>query len=277
MGKNRALRRLAAGGILALACFCGGCAVGGFRQPEQNQPPENLAQSENGQSAPAQAYQAEELLYEKKLSLPSGAEAAVYRAVLPQFQTEGEKAPILDKINRHYREELTVLQQDCESYFNQIKAAYGDSWQSAQQPARKYRVDFTYQVYQAAGERISLSRTYRYLDVNGKEKAVYSAETFDCTTGWLIKLADLFEDPEQAEQAVREQIQLWMKENQVENVSAEDFSFQKQDSAFAISQDTLYLCLDESVVSTESPGGRLAEIPLKSLEDLLIQPEEEEK
>lgn len=277
MGKNRALRRLAVGGILALACFCGGCAVGGFRQPEQNQPPENLAQPENGQPAPAQAYQAEELLYEKKLSLPSGGEAAVYRAVLPQFQAEGEKAPILDKINRHYREELSVLQQDCESYFNQIKAAYGENWQSAKQPTLPYRVDFTYQVYQAAGERISLSRTYRYLDINGKEKTVYSAETFDCTTGWLIKLADLFADPERAEQVVREQLRLWLEENQVETVSAQDFSFQKQDSAFALSESTLYLCLEEGVVSTESPGGRLAEIPLESLAELLIQPGEEEK
>lgn len=273
MRRKKALRRLAAGGMLALACLCGGCAVGGFRQPEQAQP-EAPAPAENGQAAPA-AYQAEDLLYEKKLNLPSGGQAALYRALLPQFQAEGEKTPILEKINRHYREELTVLQQDCESYFNQIKASYGENWQSAQQPTRDYRVEFTYQVRQAAGDRISLSRTYRYLDVNGKEKTVYSAETFDCTTGWLMKLADLFADPQRAEQALREQIQLWIEENQVENVSAEDFSFQKQDSAFAISQDTLYLCLDESAVSTESAGGHLAEIPLQSLKDLLAQPEEE--
>lgn len=273
---KQTLRRHLAAGALALACLCGGCAVGGFRQPQETPPENNVAPAETESGAPIQVYQARELLYEKKLSLPSGAQAAIYRVALPQFEEEGDKAPILEKINQHYRAELSVLQQDCESYFNQIKAHYGESWQSAQQPELEYRVDFDYQIRQAAGQRISLSRTYRYLDVAGKEKTVYSAETFDCTTGWLIKLGDLFADKEQAEEEVKRQIQLWIDKNQIENISAEDFSFEKQDSAFAIGEDTLYLCLDESVVSTESAGGCLAEIPLESLEDWMVQPAEEE-
>lgn len=272
---EKGVRRSLAAGALALACLCGGCAVGGFSQPRQTPQEEAGAPAEPEAGAPAQVYQARELLYEKKLSLPSGGQAAIYRASLPQFEVEGDKAPILDKINQHYRAELSVLQQDCESYFNQIKAYYGDSWQSAQALDLDYRVDFDYQIRQAAGQRISLTREYRYLDVAGKEKVVYSAETFDCTTGWLIKLEDLFDDKSQAEQEVKRQLQLWIEKNQIENVSVDDFSFEKQDSAFAIGEDSLYLCLDESAVSTESAGGRLAEIPLESLEDWMAQPSEE--
>ena len=272
---KKTVGRALAAGTLALACLCGGCAVGGFSQPQPTPQEDSVAPAETESGAPVQVYQARELLYEKKLSLPSGEQAAIYRVSLPQFEAEGDKAPILEKINQHYRAELSVLQQDCESYFNQIKAYYGESWQSAQQLELEYRVDFDYQIRQAAGQRISLSRSYRYLDVNGKEKTVYSAETFDCTTGWLVKLADLFADASEAEQEVKRQIQLWMDENQIENISVDDFSFQKQDSAFAIGEDTLYLCLDESVVSTESAGGRLAEIPLESLEHLKVQPSEE--
>lgn len=272
---EKRVRRSLAAGALALACLCGGCAVGGFSQPRQTPQEEGGAPAEPEAGAPAQVYQARELLYEKKLSLPSGGQAAIYRASLPQFEVEGDKAPILDKINQHYRAELSVLQQDCESYFNQIKAYYGDSWQSAQALDLDYRVDFDYQIRQAAGQRISLTREYRYLDVAGKEKVVYSAETFDCTTGWLIKLEDLFDDKSQAEQEVKRQLQLWIEKNQIENVSVDDFSFEKQDSAFAIGEDSLYLCLDESAVSTESAGGCLAEIPLESLEDWMAQPAEE--
>lgn len=272
---EKRVRRSLAAGALALACLCGGCAVGGFSQPRQTPQEEGGAPAEPEAGAPAQVYQARELLYEKKLSLPSGGQAAIYRASLPQFEVEGDKAPILDKINQHYRAELSVLQQDCESYFNQIKAYYGDSWQSAQALDLDYRVDFDYQIRQAADQRISLTREYRYLDVAGKEKVVYSAETFDCTTGWLIKLEDLFDDKSQAEQEVKRQLQLWIEKNQIENVSVDDFSFEKQDSAFAIGEDSLYLCLDESAVSTESAGGCLAEIPLESLEDWMAQPAEE--
>ena len=276
MRNDRSLRRLAAGGILALSCLCGGCAVGGFEEPRQTPAEDSVLPAETEPGAPVQVYQAKELLYEKKLSLPSGAQAAIYRASLPQFEEEGEENPILEKINQHYRAELSVLQQDCESYFNQIKAYYGESWQSAQQPTLEYRVDFDYQIRQAAGQRVSLSRAYRYLDVNGKEKVVYSAETFDCTTGWLIKLGDLFADQDEAEQEVKRQLQLWIEKNQIENVSVDDFSFAKQDSAFAIGEDFLYLCLEESVVSTDSAGGCLAEIPLESLESLMVQPVGEE-
>lgn len=165
MRNDRSLRRLAAGGILALSCLCGGCAVGGFEEPRQTPAEDSVLPAETEPGAPVQVYQAKELLYEKKLSLPSGAQAAIYRASLPQFEEEGDENPILEKINQHYRAELSVLQQDCESYFNQIKAYYGESWQSAQQPTLEYRVDFDYQIRQAAGQRVSLSRAYRYLDV----------------------------------------------------------------------------------------------------------------
>ena len=108
------------------------------------------------------------------------------------------------------------------------------------------------------------------MDTNVKDKVVYTAETFDCQTGWPEKLQDLFiEDKEKAQQAVVEQIEKWCGENGLEYSQLTPFTFEKQDGSFAISQDTLYLCMEESAISAQSAGGQLVKIPLENLEGVL--------
>ena len=74
---------------------------------------------------------------------------------------------------------------------------------------------------------------------------------------------------EKAQQAVTEQIEKWCGENGLEYSQLTPFTFEKQDGSFAISQDTLYLCMGESVISAQSAGGQLVKIPLENLESVL--------
>lgn len=126
---------------------------------------------------------------------------------------------------------------------------------TAVQPVADYHVDFSYELVQQSGGRISVVRTYRYVDTNVKDKVVYTAETFDCQTGWPEKLQDLFiEDKEKAQQAITEQIEKWCGENGLEYSQLNPFTFEKQDGSFAISQDTLYLCMEESATVPRAPA-----------------------
>ena len=268
---KRTIQALTAFLLLPIFLLAGGCSVSRFRQPEEEaketvKPAPQDEQKEEEQTV----YQADALVYEKQLDLPSGGVAATYRAALPQFKEEGSQGLILRKINEYYETELVSLQQDCESYFGQIQASYGNGWQTAVQPVADYHVDFSYELVQQSGGRISVVRTYRYVDTNVKDKVVYTAETFDCQTGWPEKLQDLFTgDKEKVQQAVIEQIEKWCGDNGLEYSQLTPFTFEKQDSSFAISQDTLYLCMEESAISSQSAGGQLVQIPLENLEDVL--------
>lgn len=257
-----------------LAGAAGGCSITRFRQQDEL-PPTNgtVAQKESGEerSQPVK-YEADDLIFDKELTLPAGAVTAVYHASLPQFKEQGDKAPILKKINEYYETELKALQQDCESYFSQIQASYGNTWQIAAQAAAVYTVDFTYEIVTAEADRISVIRTYKYMDINMKEKVVYTGETFDCTTGWPMKLAELFiSDTEKVEKVLNEQLDAWCAGNGVDRSLLPDISLKKQDCSFAVSEDTLYLCLDENGMSSISPGARLIEIPLAELAGVIKQ------
>lgn len=268
---KRNIQALTALLLLPVFLMSGGCSVSRFRQPEEEKEETVKPAPQDTQPTDEETvYEADELLYEKQLDLPSGGVAATYRAALPQFKEEGGQGLILRKINEYYETELTALQQDCDSYFSQIQASYGDAWQTAVQPVADYHVDFSYELVQQSGGRISVVRTYRYVDTNVKDKVIYTAETFDCQTGWPEKLQDLFiEDKEKAQQAVTEQIEKWCGENGLEYSQLTPFTFEKQDGSFAISQDTLYLCMGESVISAQSAGGQLVKIPLENLESVL--------
>lgn len=270
--KQRAFTVLLSMSVLAGAAS--GCSIARFRQQDELPPTNGVTAAKNGGGEDAQPaqYDAEDLVFDKQLELPSGAVTAVYHAVLPVFSETGDKAPILKKINEYYEVELEALQQDCESYFSQIQSSYGEAWQTAAQPVAVYTVDFTYEIVSAEGGRISVIRTYRYMDINMKEKVVYSCETFDCTTGWPIKMAELFiSDTEKAEAALNEQLDAWCAKNEVDRSLLPDISLKKQDCSFAISEDTLYLCLDENGMSSVSPGARLIEIPLVELSGVMVQ------
>lgn len=260
--------------VTILAGTAGGCSIARFRQPDELPPTNGVAATKSNGEENAQPvkYDSEDLVFDKQLELPSGAVTAVYHAALPVFSETGDKAPILKKINEYYEVELEALQQDCESYFSQIQASYGEAWQTAAQPVAVYTVDFTYEIVSAEGGRISVIRTYRYMDINMKEKVVYSCETFDCTTGWPIKMAELFiSDTEKVEAALNEQLDAWCGKNEVDRTLLPDISLKKQDCSFAISDDTLYLCLDENGMSSVSPGARLIDIPLDGLSGVMEQ------
>ena len=71
------------------------------------------------------------------------------------------------------------------------------------------------------------------------------------------------------QQAVIKKNKTWCGENGLEYSQLTPFTFEKKDSSFAISQDTLYLCMEESAISSQSAGGQLVQIPLENLEDVL--------
>ena len=168
MPKKMTRAALALAGLLVVSC-AGGCSVARFRQQDELPDTSNQVNQQPQESQPVTLEQ-EDLVYEKQLTLPSGAVAATYRAELPQLAESGSKAPTIKKINQYYESELATLKEDCDSYFSQVQASYGESWQTAQQATAIYHVEYTYEPLELTDQRVSLLRTYRYQDINQQEK-----------------------------------------------------------------------------------------------------------
>ena len=143
MPKKMTRAALALAGLLVVSC-AGGCSVARFRQQDELPDTSNQVNQQPQESQPVTLEQ-EDLVYEKQLTLPSGAVAATYRAELPQLAESGSKAPTIKKINQYYESELATLKEDCDSYFSQVQASYGESWQTAQQATAIYHVEYTYE------------------------------------------------------------------------------------------------------------------------------------
>ncbi|WP_458861932.1 hypothetical protein [Acidaminobacterium chupaoyuni] len=257
--------------LAAMLCLglLGGCSTVQFKSPEE-QPALAAKNSDTDAQEESLDLKVKSLEYEDQLVLPSGAVAAVYHAELPQFEETGSKKVILKKINEYYEEELKALQQDCESYFNQIRSAYGATWETSAVAVADYRVDFTYRMVESTSDKISFVRSYVYNDVNMKQKQVFSAETFDCSTGWPLKLSEMFgNEVAKVNKTMEEQIGKWCEANTVDRKTLEAFDLTSKEYSFALSRDTLYLCLDEKGVSGSTPGARLVEIPTTAIESLL--------
>ena len=82
------------------------------------------------------------------------------------------------------------------------------------------------------------------------------------------------------EQTLNELVESWCETNQVERSWLPHVTLEQQENDFALGENTLYLCLAETGVRTDSPGSYLVEIPLEELQDLLAQdiwqPDEED-
>ncbi len=279
MPKKMTRAALALAGLLVVSC-AGGCSVARFRQQDELPDTSNQVNQQPQESQPVTLEQ-EDLVYEKQLTLPSGAVAATYRAELPQLAESGSKAPTIKKINQYYESELATLKEDCDSYFSQVQASYGESWQTAQQATAIYHVEYTYEPLELTDQRVSLLRTYRYQDINQQEKVIYIGDMFDVGTGWPVKLEELFQgEQSEVEQTLNELVESWCETNQVERSWLPQVTLEQQENDFALGENTLYLCLAETGVRTDSPGSYLVEIPLEELQDLLAQdiwqPDEED-
>lgn len=256
--------------VLSLFLFAtAGCGAIAFKTQEEASNTKKATEDISTATMPA-SLKVTSLVYDNALVLPQGAETAKYHAELPQFEEIGDKAPIIKKINEFYTNEFAALPQDCESYFGIIRAAYGNTWETATAPASVYGAKLSYDVVGQTDEFISVQTTYKYTDINMREKYVYSGETFDCTTGWPMKLNELFiADSTRVNSVISEQITLWAVAAGADAANIQPFDISKNEYSFAISDQILYLCLDQTAISAETPGGLMCAISRSALSEII--------
>lgn len=258
--------------IITLLCVfaMAGCGAIKFKTPTEAKTAQKMQEDATNNTMPADL-EVTSNVYENELALPSGAVTAKYHVELPSFKATSEKATIIKKINTCYSDEMESLKQDCESYFAQVQAAYGELWSKSAEPSASYGVRHTFEVIDKSPERISVARTYKYTDVNMQIKYVYSAETFDCATGWPLKLSEvLIADTAKINDAIGAQITKWAADEQIDTSLLAPFDIVTNEYSFALNDSHIYICLDENGISSISPGAYLVKIPREDIAEILI-------
>lgn len=196
-----------------------------------------------------------ELTLQRELLDDAGEKLAVYSAALPQLQEVQDTAA--HQINAFYRSELTVLEADCESWFDIVAGKNYDTIRTNQ---------FTYRLLDAPEGFLSVERT---MEVDGVVSH-YFTEYFSLVSGWQRTFADLYSSTVKCEALIRGQVRDRCLANSVPCDKLDTMSLGQLTAEFLLHGDQLRLYYDHRILSDEQDTALVVEIPLSLLEDYLL-------
>ena len=198
---------------------------------------------------------AADLTYSRELLGPDGEKLAVYSAALPQLQEQtGTEAA---HINDFYKNEMTVHEADCESWFGIVSQKnYPDTRTNS----------FAYRLLDAPAGFLSVERA---MTVNGVVSH-YFTEFFSLVSGWQRTFADLYSNTVKCETLIRDRVEAWCTERQIPCDKLAELSFGQLTAEFLPDGDLLRLYYDHQTLSDLQDEAVVVELPLAELEDFRL-------
>ena len=268
-------RKRAAAAVLLLCLMLSACSVTRFESvEEQLQKEEDAAViAQNNVAVVPEQMQKESLTIQRTLTNSAGAVLAVYDAAIPQFRTDGAKSAVFQRMNSYYGNEMVAYSQDCDSFFNMVKAAYGEEWDTVVPEGAPYTVELVYQLQASPEEYICLQRQYTTAEPDGKRIAYTGADVFFAGNGWQVRFSDLFaaEKLEDAKALALEEIKNWCSAHSVACQSPDTLVIDDFTDHFGVTSTSLVFYTDRFQLSSEDGSSYRIELPLQRFREYLAQ------
>ena len=218
-----------------------GCSIVPFQTPEEQRAAQEAAEAlrleAQAQADPFEMLDGDFLL-SRTLTNSQGVTLATYQVSFPKFSENGEKAKSFSRINSYYENEITGLIQDAFSFFNVVKAAYGESWDTVTQADKTFCVNIGYELQEAPAGYLCV-RVDFLVDENGQQESYSQAQVFLLDNGWQLTLESLLGDKyDSTAPKLMASILAWCNNNGISVTNAEDRVLEDFSTNFALTNDS---------------------------------------
>ncbi len=225
--------------VLSLTMLTG-CSILPFQTPEEQRAAQQAAEARKAEAQatvdPAAALDGDYLLT-RTLTNSAGVTLATYQAAYPRFSETGLKAQSFDRINSYYYSELSGLSQDAQSFFQQVKAHYGENWDTVTEVDTVFSVSINYQLLEAPKGYLCV-RTDISVWENGQQQHYPRAQVFLLDNGWKLSLQTLLgDDYGQTAPQLLDGILEWCGENGIQVTGAQDRTLEEFEDNYALTPE----------------------------------------
>lgn len=257
---------------LLLAVCTAGCSIMPFEDPAEQRAQEQSAAAVKTADVlidPADLL-GDDLKLTQELKNDAGQVLATYSARLPHFTVdEAKKGQSFQRIDDYYSEQLTALQEDCDSFFAMVKEHYGANWAAAAVAQTVFSAELTYALTDAPEGYLCVMSTYTMVS-DGASEVYRDAEVFLLDSGWRLTLAELFGSHyEEAQPLLLQGIRDWcaangMSADKTALLALDDFA-----QSYGMDGDSLLFFLPPFTLSTTDDEARIIRLWLGDYADLL--------
>ena len=257
---------------LCLVLLLSGCSSIPFTTPEEQQAAlqeqEAFRQEAQANVDPLEMQKADQKLH-RKLTTANGIALAEYTVALPAFSTQGQKAQSFSRINSYYKNELSGLNQDADSFFYRVRERYGKEWLSVIQSEYTYTVDIGYDLLDAPAGYLSVQMNFSIWEDTVWEE--YStAQVFLLDNGWKLTLETLLgDDYAAAAPRILESILAWCDEKNIDVSDRESRTLEEFSQDYALTTEGLVFYTQPFQMSNKNASRYRIPVVLNDLAALL--------
>lgn len=217
-----------------------GCSIVPFQTPEEQraalEAAEVLRQEAQAEADPFAALSGEYTL-SRTLTNAAGVELASYRVAYPKFSEDGQKAQSFARINSYYENEISGLTQDAYSFFNVVKAAYGEEWDTVTLADKLFSVNISYELVKAPEGYLTVRCDFR-VEENGQVENYSQAQVFLLDNGWRLTMEALLgEQYDTAAPKLTASILAWCNNNGITVTNPDKRTLEEFSGNFALTEE----------------------------------------
>lgn len=215
--------------------------------------------------------QSDDLVYSNTLRNSVGSVLATYSGCIPTFRSPSGYALAFQRINEHFQVQYHAFDEDCQAYFNRVKAYYGENWdtQTVEEPI--FHTQVSYQLYDAPEHYLSLEITYTTCMDGATSKTYRLGEVLLLDTGWVLQAAELFGSHyEDALSRVMDDVTQWAVNRSILPAgTAVTFTAEQLLKNFALTETQLVLYLDAYTLAANDAASYVICLNLADYADLI--------
>lgn len=240
--------------LLSLALLSG-CSIIPFQTPAEQraaqQAIEDRKEEAMAQADPFAALEGNYIL-SRTLINSVGTTLATYQAAFPRFSQTGLKSQSFSRINNYYSNEAAGLSQDAESFFGQVKAFYGENWDTVTEATAAFSVSITSELLEAPQGYLCV-RTNISVAENGQSETYPRAQVFLLDNGWKLSMETLFGNRySEAAPLLLADILDWCDRSGIQIVGAQDLTLEDFSENFALTKDGFRFFVEPFALSNKN-------------------------